>query len=57
MTEKEYMKKAFQCFAKNGFNPMDLIPSGIEMVIYDGFRHGRTPEAVVETYKKEHRFK
>ena len=57
MNEKEYMKKAFQCFAKNGFNPMDLIPSGIEMVIHDGLRRGRTPEAVVETYKKEHKFK
>ena len=57
MNEKEYMKKAFQCFAKNGFNPMDLIPSGIEMLIHDGLRRGRTPEAVVETYKKEHKFK
>ena len=57
MNEKEYMKKAFQCFAKNGFDPMALIPNGIEMVIYDGFKHGKTPESVVETYKQEHRFK
>ena len=54
MSEKEYMKRAMKCFADNGFQPFALIATGIEIVILHGYREGKSPESVVETYKQEH---